>query len=98
MAVSYAYARQFVGKAVVCDCHDGMRHYGIVHHVTPTHLRIAPIRPSVRLASHTMDKEFEVTTLEQAGKPWIVPTYYPLGYAGLALPLYTILALSLFWW
>lgn len=97
MAVSYAYAKQFHRKPVICDCHDGFRHYGIVQNVTPTHLYLQPIRPSVRLVSDSSDQPLPIT-LENNVTPVIEPTYYPFGPAGLVLPLYALLALSLFWW
>lgn len=97
MAVSYAYAKQFHGKTVICDCHSGLRHFGIVQNVTPTHLYLRPIRPSVRLALSS-DEPVEAITLENKSTPQIEPAYYPYGPAGIVLPLYALLALSLFWW
>lgn len=35
MAISPNQARRYLGKPVVCQCHDGRRHVGVVRRVTP---------------------------------------------------------------
>lgn len=42
MAIKYKHAKKFVGKAVVCRCHDGRHHIGTVEKVTKEGVWLRP--------------------------------------------------------
>ncbi|MBE3594031.1 MAG: hypothetical protein IMX04_03160 [Candidatus Carbobacillus altaicus] len=107
MAVAYAHARQFVGRQVVAVTRDGRKYYGIVHHVTPTHVYLRPMRPPYNGYVRPMqggEKKAHVETLGSYNPHVHAPTieetrwWWPGTEAAIiALPLYALLALGLFW-
>lgn len=108
MAVAYAHARQFIGRPVVAVTHDGRKYYGIVHHVTPTHVYLRPMRPTSNGYIRPMLGEAKKAQVEALGsyhpdnQPPVIDEaqwwWWPGAEAALiALPLYALLALGLFW-
>lgn len=113
MAVPFHIARKYVGRAVVAHCIDGRKYYGIVTHVTPDtiHLRPLPQYCSSQNSLHEdniTNADYKSTTTDvecietQFGYGFGYPGFgypgfgYPYG-AGIVLPLYVLLVLSLLW-
>ncbi|MFC4769385.1 hypothetical protein [Effusibacillus consociatus] len=106
MAISYSYARQFIGQPVCAQCHDGIKHYGIVREVTTDGIWLEPLpRRAVVTAGKTT--KAEAVTADKPGAVKGENVYYPypygFGFGRFFLPFLALLALTPllfgpYWW
>jgi hypothetical protein len=87
MAVSYQYARQFIGQPVEAHCIDGRRYYGIVRGVNPGGIwldmpdRGALVGGSLEQANiHTADQPEEINgeTVQFGFRRFFFPFFFLL--------------------
>ncbi|MEW9668425.1 hypothetical protein [Ammoniphilus sp. 3BR4] len=102
MGLPYNYCRNFVGQAVVAQCVGGRRYYGVVESVYSDHIVLRGIDPGA-VPVKGKSKKLKARGSSKSQKPEFQPvSYYGYGpYGGYGgyyvLPLYVLLALSLFW-
>jgi hypothetical protein len=99
MGVSYHDAKRYWGCHAVMHCIDGSRHYGIIRRVTPEEIWFEPIGTGVRPVA--VESQIpEISEADRTDDPIIetVQFFRPFSRGRfLALPLFAILAISLFW-
>lgn len=101
MGLSYNYCRNFVGQTVVAHCVGGARYYGVVESVTDEHIVLRGINPRAVQVKGKL-KKLKAQRSSKYQKPEFQLVQYGYGpYGGYGgyyvLPLYVLLALSLFW-
>lgn len=90
MAVTYAAARQMIGRHCIAQLHDGRRHIGVVQRVTRDGIYMRPIRGGQ--VSGTSDLS-DITTADRPHDMKAEKVFFPL----LFLPFLALAALSPWW-
>jgi hypothetical protein len=101
MGVSHHHARRFIGQSVAVHCHGGQCHYGIIRHVTPDCIVLERVGSGYGPVG-TNSQKLEVTTADKPGNAEMREVGFG-GFGGfgfgrsrfLALPLFTLLAITL---